>query len=97
MFAPTKTYRRWHRRVNVAQRRHAIASAIAASGIPALIQARGHVIDQLSEVPLVITDKIESYKKTKEAVAFLQRVNLWADVEKVIHITMFTTEHLLFK
>ncbi|KAI1731678.1 ribosomal protein l4/L1 family domain-containing protein [Ditylenchus destructor] len=83
MFAPTKTYRRWHRRVNVAQRRHAVASAIAASGIPALIQARGHVIDQLSEVPLVITDKIESYKKTKEAVAFLQRVNLWADVEKV--------------
>uniref|UniRef100_A0A915CPC1 Ubiquitin-like protease family profile domain-containing protein n=1 Tax=Ditylenchus dipsaci TaxID=166011 RepID=A0A915CPC1_9BILA len=77
------TYRRWHRKVNVAQRRHAIASAIAASGVPALIQARGHVIDQLAEVPLVFTDKIESFKKTKEAVGFLQRVNLWADIEKV--------------
>jgi len=83
MFAPTKTYRRWHRRVNVAQRRHAIASAIAASGVPALIQARGHIIDQIAEVPLVFGDKIESYKKTKEAVAFLHRSNLWADVEKV--------------
>uniref|UniRef100_A0A915DC87 60S ribosomal protein L4 n=1 Tax=Ditylenchus dipsaci TaxID=166011 RepID=A0A915DC87_9BILA len=83
MFAPTKTYRRWHRKVNVAQRRHAISSAIAASGVPALIQARGHVIDQLAEVPLVFTDKIESFKKTKEAVGFLQRVNLWADIEKV--------------
>lgn len=83
MFAPTKTYRRWHRRVNVAQRRYAAASAIAASGIPALIQARGHIIDKLNEVPLVINDKIEGFKKTKEAVAFLKSTNLWDDVEKV--------------
>merc|ERR1739844_851735 len=34
MFAPTKTYRRWHRKVNVAQKRYAIVSAIAASGVP---------------------------------------------------------------
>jgi len=83
MFAPTKTYRRWHRKVNVAQRRYALASAIAASGVPALVMARGHVIDKLQEVPLVIVDKVESFTKTKEAVAFLQRVNLWADIEKV--------------
>lgn len=83
MFAPTKTYRRWHRRVNVTQRRHAIASAIAASGVPALVQARGHIIDEIAEVPLVFSDKIESYTKTKEAVAFLQRAKLWSDIEKV--------------
>lgn len=83
MFAPTKTYRRWHRRVNVAQRRYAIASAIAASGVPSLVQARGHVIDQVAEIPLVVNDKIEAFTKTKEAVAFLKRVNLWADVERV--------------
>jgi len=83
MFAPTKTYRRWHRRVNVAQRRYALASAIAASGIPALVQARGHIIDHLNEIPLVIADKIESFTKTKEAVSFLKRVNLWDDIEKV--------------
>jgi large subunit ribosomal protein L4e len=83
MFAPTKVFRRWHRRVNIAQRRYAIVSAIAASGVPALIWARGHVIDQLNEVPFVISDKVESLTKTKEAVAFLQRTNLWADIEKV--------------
>lgn len=83
MFAPTKVYRRWHRRVNVAQRRYAVVSAIAASGVPALVQARGHVIDQLNEIPLVVADKVESLTKTKEAVAFLKRTNLWADIEKV--------------
>ncbi|KAI6203170.1 Ribos-L4-asso-C domain-containing protein [Aphelenchoides besseyi] len=83
MFAPTKTYRRWHRRVNVAQRRYAVASAIAASAVPALVQARGHVIDQVAEIPLVVSDKIEGLKKTKDAVALLKRLNLWADIEKV--------------
>lgn len=41
MFAPTKPWRRWHRRVNVNQKRYAIVSAIAASGVPALVQSKG--------------------------------------------------------
>ena len=83
MFAPTKVFRRWHRRVNVAQRRFATVSAIAASGVPALVQARGHVIDKVAEIPFVVSDKVESFRKTKEAVAFLRKVNLWDDIEKV--------------
>lgn len=42
MFAPTKTYRRWHRKVSVAQKRYAIVSAIAATGVPALVMAKGN-------------------------------------------------------
>ncbi|KHN77214.1 60S ribosomal protein L4 [Toxocara canis] len=83
MFAPTKVYRRWHRRVNVAQKRYAIVSALAASGVPGLIQARGHIIDQIPEVPFVVSDKIEAFKKTREAVTFLRRSHVWADIEKV--------------
>ena len=41
MFAPTKTWRRWHRRINVNQKRYAICSAIAATGIPALVMSKG--------------------------------------------------------
>jgi len=83
MFAPTKTYRRWHRRVNVAQKRYAICSAVAASGVPGLVMARGHLIEEISEVPLVISDKVEGFKKTKEAVAFLKQIKAWRDIEKV--------------
>ena len=42
MFAPIKTWRRWHRKVNLKQKRHAAASAIAASAITPLVQARGN-------------------------------------------------------
>merc|ERR1712144_150186 len=55
MFAPTKTWRKWHRRINQKQRRYAICSALAASSIPALLMARGHVVDDIPEVPVVCT------------------------------------------
>merc|ERR1712212_1265648 len=83
MFAPTKTYRRWHRKVNVAQKRYAIASAIAATGVPALVMAKGHRVDHISELPLVISDKIQSYTKTKEAHIFLKKSKAYSDIEQV--------------
>jgi len=54
MFAPLKIWRKWHAKVNHTQRRHAIASALAASAVPALVLARGHKIDNVPELPLVI-------------------------------------------
>lgn len=44
MFAPTKSWRRWHRKINVNLKRYALVSAIAASGVPALVQARGKAL-----------------------------------------------------
>uniref|UniRef100_A0A3Q3QEB6 Large ribosomal subunit protein uL4 C-terminal domain-containing protein n=1 Tax=Monopterus albus TaxID=43700 RepID=A0A3Q3QEB6_MONAL len=53
MFAPTKTWRRWHHRINTTQKRYAICSALAASAIPALVMSKGHRIEEIPEVPLV--------------------------------------------
>jgi len=83
MFAPTKTWRRWHRRINVTQRRYALCSAIAATGIPSLVMSKGHRIEAIPEVPLVLNDKVEEYKKTKEAVGLLKKLSAWTDIEKV--------------
>ena len=47
MFAPTKTYRKWHKKVNTSQKRYAVASSLAASAIPALVMARGHRVDEV--------------------------------------------------
>jgi len=84
MFAPTKTWRKWHRKINVTQKRYAVASAVAASAIPALVMARGHSIDGLNEVPLVVSSGIESTSKTSAAVAMLKKFGAYEDVEKVI-------------
>lgn len=163
MFAPTKTWRRWHRRININQKRYAICSALAGSALPALVMAKGewtncvlfywtclqfevlcvylmavhvcticcvgchllafssswwisklslqrvrikllvlrfrrlstvniltmmqnvsgHRIEEIPEVPLVVDDKVEGYKKTKEAVLLLKKVKAWNDIKKV--------------
>merc|ERR1711997_257102 len=83
MFAPTKVYRRWHRKVNVAQKRYALCSAIAATGVPALVMAKGHRIEEIPEVPLVVSDKVQGYTKTKEAYIMLKRTKAYNDVDQV--------------
>ncbi|KAH9033218.1 ribosomal protein L4 domain-containing protein [Lactarius deliciosus] len=83
MFAPTKTWRRWHVKVNQNQRRFATVSALAASALPSLVLARGHRIEEIEEVPLVVGDAVESFHKTKEAVALLKSLRAYRDVVKV--------------
>jgi len=83
MFAPTKTWRNWHRRINTNQKRYALVSAIAATAVPALVMSKGHMIHETAEVPLIVTDKIQEYDKTKQAVILLRRLKIWNDVQKV--------------
>lgn len=84
MFAPTKIWRKWHVKVSQNQKRFATVSAVAATAVPSLVLARGHRIDGVAEIPLVVSSQLESVKKTKEAVAALQTLQAHADVSKVI-------------
>merc|ERR1719281_2149217 len=60
-----------------------MCSAIAATGVPALVMAKGHVISGINEVPLVVSDKVQGFTRTKQAVEFLRRSKAWADVDQV--------------
>jgi len=82
MFAPTKTWRKWHRRINTNQKRFAVASALAASALPSLVLARGHQIEKVHEIPLVLDGGVESLQKTKQAIATLKAVGAYDDVVK---------------
>jgi large subunit ribosomal protein L4e len=84
MFAPIRIWRRWHRRSNLKQRRYAVATALAASAILPLVQARGHRVDNVPELPFVVSDAVEKIERTKEAVRFLRETGAWGDVQKVI-------------
>lgn len=81
MAHPTKIWRRWHRMLNVNQKRFAVASALAASAVPALVMARGHRIEQVPEVPLIVPASVESVEKTKKAAAILDAIKASADVQ----------------
>ncbi|WPK24572.1 hypothetical protein PUMCH_001851 [Australozyma saopauloensis] len=84
MFAPTKVWRRWHVKVNQNEKRYATASAIAASGVTSLVLARGHRVEQVEELPLVVSNDFESVTKTKDAVAVLKAVGANKDIVRVL-------------
>jgi large subunit ribosomal protein L4e len=81
MFNPTTIWRRWHRKVNVTQRRHAVASAVAASAVPSLVLARGHRVNQCPEIPLVV-DSL-NFDKVTDFIRLFEKLGLKEELEKV--------------
>merc|ERR1719251_780919 len=82
MFAPTKVWRKWHRKINTNQKRYAVCSAVAASAVPALVMARGHRVQSIDEIPLVIESDFQSLKKTKAALNCLQALHLSSELKR---------------
>jgi len=82
MFSPTKVWRKWHRKMNTNQKRYAVCSAVAASAVPALVMARGHRIQPVEEIPLVIENDFRTLKKTRAAITALQAFHLSAELRR---------------
>ena len=82
MYNPTTVWRRLHRKVNLTQRRHAVASAIAASAVPSLVLARGHRVNQVPEIPLVV-DSLQ-VSKTKELLKILYALGCEEELSTIV-------------
>jgi len=80
MAFPTKVWRKWHRKVNLKQRRYAVASAIAASASAPLVMARGHRIEMVPEIPLIVD--FDEMLKTSEAFKMLKACGLGEELER---------------
>jgi large subunit ribosomal protein L4e len=80
---PPKVEKVLHERINKKERRLAIRSAIAATARKGLVKARGHAVDDIPELPLVVSDEFEGIKKASQAKEVLQRLGAWRDVERV--------------
>ena len=72
----------WAQKINRKEKRKAIRSAIAATANPELVLKRGHRVE-LKELPIVVEDKIQEMKKTKEVVEFLKKVGLEKELERI--------------
>jgi len=81
MFAPLKIWRKWHAKCNTTQRRHAVASALAASACAPLVMARGHRIEGVPELPLVL-DSLNG-ENTKGLLNVLNKFGCGDDLSKV--------------
>jgi len=83
MFAPLKIWRKWHARANITQRRHAVASALAASACTPLVMARGHHVDKVPELPLVVETGLGKNDKTPTLLTALTKLGVTDELTKV--------------
>ena len=58
----------------------ALRSAIGATGDRDVVARRGHLIDDVRDLPLVVVDDVMDLQKTKDVEGFLLSLGAWADV-----------------
>jgi large subunit ribosomal protein L4e len=78
---PPKPSKEWSKKINKKERKLAIRSAISATIINDMVKQRGHILP--NNYPIVIDNKFEDIKKTKEAEDFLKKIGLDKELERV--------------
>ncbi len=73
----------WKRKINKKERRKAIRSALAATAVKELVLQRGHQVQDVKELPIVVDNKLQELKKTKEVIQFLKKIGLGKELERI--------------
>jgi large subunit ribosomal protein L4e len=80
---PIKVEKRTTKKINKKTYKLALISAISASANREIVKLRGHLIDDLPEIPLVIDDKIQTVKKSALIYSTLFDLGLKEELVKV--------------
>ena len=73
---PSKPERNWTEKVNKKEKQMAIRSAIAATADPLLVEARGHIVEPLLDLPLVVSNDFEQLATTKDTILAFSKLGL---------------------
>ena len=79
---PPKAEKNFVKRINKKEKKLALYSALSASVNRELILKRGHKIENLKEVPLVLEDEFAKLKKTKDVVSVLNSFGLELELKR---------------
>jgi len=71
------------KKITKKERRFALFSAIAATSLKENVEARGHIVDDVPDFPLVVTEDLQSVKKAKDLKSALMNLGVWPDIYRV--------------
>ncbi len=80
---PPRAQKRIWKRLNKKEASLALASAVAATASKEVVGKRGHRVDQVPSLPLIVGDSLETVSEAKTAKEVLVKLGLWHDVERV--------------
>lgn len=79
---PIKSEKKIVKKLNKKTKRTSILSAISATADLEWVKHRGHIIENIPEIPLVVDDKIQTVKKTSSIYSILKSLGLGDDLLK---------------
>ncbi|MBZ9571607.1 50S ribosomal protein L4 [Methanobrevibacter sp. TMH8] len=79
---PPRPQKVYHEKINVKERRFAIRSAVAATSNSNLVEERGHKVQDIPQLPLIVDDDLESIKKTKETREIFKNLGIFDDITR---------------
>lgn len=84
---PPKVEKKIREYINEKEKRLATVSALAAAADPNLVKARGHRVEAVKQIPMVVVDDLEGITRAAEARKVLMALGLWGDVERAMEGT----------
>jgi large subunit ribosomal protein L4e len=80
---PPRAEKKILKRISKKEARLALCSAIAATASKENVASRGHAIEDVPQIPLIVTDSIEALTKTKEVEEAFTILGVLSDVDRV--------------
>jgi len=80
---PIKKEKKIKKRINKKTHKLSIISAISASGDVSMVKNRGHNIENVPEIPLIVDDKIQTIKKTNQIYSILCELGLYEELTRI--------------
>jgi large subunit ribosomal protein L4e len=80
---PPKAQTRITKRIPKKEKRLALLSAIAATASKETVASRGHEIEDIPQIPLIVADAFEELAKTKDVEEALTRLGVLSDIYRV--------------
>ena len=72
-----------YKKINKKENRLALCSAIAATASKKLVESRGHKIEKIKTLPIIVSDEIESISTAKEMRKLLDALHLTQDIDRL--------------
>ena len=63
---PPVVEKKIYKKINKKEKRLALFSAIAATSSKEIVASRGHIVEDISSFPLIVDDKIQQIKKSRD-------------------------------
>lgn len=79
---PPHAERVWSQKINNKERKKAIRSALAATAQKPIVLARGHNADKIEILPIVVEDRLQTLKKSKDVCGFLEKIGVTEELER---------------